>query len=110
MYKHIILFNFMDSVPEVTALQLLNELGQLREVIPQIKAYCYGKNDRHNRHNKEYQYAFVMTFSTREDRYIYQNHPAHIALVENRVSPVVSDAIVFDLEDCFISQEVSAHV
>lgn len=110
MYKHIILFRFMDSVPGSDVIRALDELGRLKIQIPEIQDYCYGKNDINNVDSQNYEYAFVMTFKSKKDRYIYQNHPAHVALVDSMINPIVADAVVFDMEDCRVSREIEFHV
>jgi hypothetical protein len=98
MYKHIILFKFSSSLSERFCLDLLDTLGQLQSAIPQIKGHHYSKNDPDNPHNQHFDYAFVMSFANKRDRYIYQNHASHQAFIQNQLEPVIEDAIVFDLD------------
>jgi hypothetical protein len=88
-------------------MQLLGELGLLMRVIPQIKSYRFGCNDSDNSYNQTWPYAFVMDFLTKEDRYIYQQHPAHLDFIETFLNPIIADALVFDMENHFVPLEES---
>lgn len=107
MFSHIILFKFTPDITHARAMQLLAELGALTRVIPQIKSYRFGHNDADNPHNQTWPYAFVMDFLSKEDRYIYQQHPAHLDFIETRLNPIIADALVFDMENQFALVEES---
>ena len=100
MMQHIVLFPLKASVAEEEALNILSALGELKKIIPQIKSFSGGKNNSPEGLDRGYQYGFIMTFDNIEDRAIYLNHPAHIALAINRVLPALVDGvnspIVFD--------------
>ncbi|EKP0303155.1 Dabb family protein [Aeromonas veronii] len=97
MYKHIILFKFNASVSKMQALGLLQQLGELKHRIPEIKKYSYGMNDRDNVNNSGFESAFVMEFSSKNDRDAYQINDYHQEFINEKLSPVISEAIVFDM-------------
>lgn len=99
MYRHIILFRFDSDLSQDDIDRLFQKLGALGKVIPQIGDYYYGRNDASNLYNKDYDYAFVMTFDSKKERYEYQNHPAHQNFIKSVLEPVIEDAIVFDMEE-----------
>lgn len=98
MFKHTILFKFIPEVTDLDALSLLERIGELKETIPQIKSYHYGKNDDDNMNGAGYTHMFTMDFLSKDERYIYQNHPDHQAFISTILEPTIEDAIVFDFE------------
>lgn len=110
MFSHIILFKFKDYVAPVRALELLENLGEVTAGIPEVKAYRYGENDRDNSHNQQFDYAFVMDFTSKVDRYSYQDHPDHLSFIETYLNPHIADAIVFDMENISRPQENNHNV
>lgn len=97
MYKHIILFKFKSSVSKTEILELLHQLGELKHRIPEIKKYSYGMNDGDNANNSGFESAFVMEFSSKQDRDAYQINYYHQAFINEKLSSAISKAIVFDM-------------
>jgi len=83
MIRHIVLWKLKNSEnPEIKALnasKLKNELQHLKEEIVQIKRLEIGTNL--NPEN-EYDISLTIDFDSFEDLMTYQNHPAHIKVVE----------------------------
>ena len=46
----------------------------------------------------DYQYGFSMVFSTREDYTTYNNHPDHVAFVQDRWLKEVTDFLEIDFQ------------
>jgi hypothetical protein len=105
MFSHIILFKFNADISQEHAMGLLARLGSLIQIIPQIFAYRYGVNDAGNPHSCGFTHAFVMDFLSKEERYIYQRHPKHLDFIATFLNPVITDAVVFDMENHYISVE-----
>ncbi|WP_455821031.1 Dabb family protein [Pseudomonas cerasi] len=97
MYKHIIFFKFHESVSKTEALKLLHQLGELKDKIPGIRKYSYGKNDGENTYNLGFEYAFVMEFSSKQDRDAYQINDHHQTFINETLNSAISEAIVFDM-------------
>lgn len=99
MIRHVVLFPFKHELKDDECMALLNGLGALIEVIPEIKSFSCGKNNSPENLDKGYLFGFVMEFLTTEDREIYLNHPEHIHYVANNILPnLVNSPIVFDYE------------
>lgn len=100
MIYHIVLLPFKSSVSEKEALDILKEMGELKGTIPQIQSFSGGKNNSPEGLDRGYQYGFIMTFNNVEDRAIYLEHPAHIALAKEKVLRALEDGVnspvVFD--------------
>ncbi|MCS3402498.1 MULTISPECIES: Dabb family protein [Pantoea] len=97
MYKHIILFKFQTSVSKTEALELLHQLGELKDKIPGIIKYSYGINDGDNAYHSGFEYAFVMEFSSKKDRDAYQINDHHQTFINERLNSAILEAIVFDM-------------
>lgn len=102
MIKHIVLLPFKDEFNDGECLALLEGLGALIEVIPEIKSFSCGKNNSPEHLDRGYLFGFVMEFLTAEDRDSYLNHPAHIDYATNKIIPNlvngINSPIVFDYE------------
>jgi hypothetical protein len=99
MYKHIILLKFSNSLTQSQCFKLLEELGQLQRVIPEILSYQYGLNDPDNPHHQGFRYAFVMTFASKSERQHYQSNFYHQDYINKKFNQYIDNAIIFDM-DC----------
>ncbi|CAI1824587.1 Dabb family protein [Serratia proteamaculans] len=97
MYKHIILFKFKESISTANALELLHQLGELKNKIPGIRKYSYGMDDGDNTNNLGFEYAFVMEFGSKQDRDAYQINEHHQTFINETLNYAISEAIVFDM-------------
>ncbi|BEM28970.1 hypothetical protein SME05J_25400 [Serratia marcescens] len=97
MYKHIILFKFNEFISKANALELLHQLGEFKNRIPYIKKYSYGMNDGDNGGNSGFEFAFVMEFSSKQDRDAYQINHHHQNFINEALNSAISEAIVFDM-------------
>lgn len=100
MVKHIVLLEFAKDLPTTKIEQILLELGQLINVIPQIKNYSYGKNNSPEGLSANFNYGFTMEFKTITERDDYLQHPAHVQFASNQIIPNLSagvnSVLVFD--------------
>ena len=99
MFFHVILFNFYPEVSSDDIHKVFCDLGELQNEIPQIASYHFGQNDSTNINNKNFEYCFIMGFTSKTNRYIYQNHSAHQAFISKRLKSIIKDFVVFDFDD-----------
>lgn len=96
MIEHLVLFKLRaDAAPEKIDLLLRNLLA-LRGRIPGILDASAGTNvsDR----SRGYTHAFVVRFADRAALDAYLPHPAHRAVVENDLKPLLGEVLVVDYE------------
>lgn len=96
MLKHILLFKIKDSPDKAAnAAELKKRLDALVGVIPQIKAFDVGVNT--GKSPRAWDVSLYSEFKNFEELFIYQDHPAHLKVVEF-VNAVCEDRHVVDYE------------
>ncbi len=81
------MFSFKESFSLSDIENLFLKLGSLKDKIPQIKSYSYGKNNSNENLNRGFDYGFVMDFDSEQERDIYVDHTEHIKLVQELILP-----------------------
>lgn len=99
MIHHVVLFKFnTNATPEkIDALAFAH--ATLKDRIPGIIRYVWGRSMSNEHLEKGYTHAFIMTFDTMKHRDEYVPHPIHKALVKQYVDPICDDGVVVDLEE-----------
>ena len=96
MIRHVVLFTW---TPETTAEQkqaVHAELATMPPAIPTIRAYKYGPDVGINPANSDY--VVVADFDDAAGYVTYRDHPAHRAMVERYVSPIVAGRAAIQFE------------
>lgn len=95
MLRHIVLFKFKDaSTPEdIKAVE--DAFRNLKNEIPEIKDFEWGKNNSPEGLNEGLTHAFFVSFTSEEDRAVYLPHPKHKAFIEV-LKPHLEKAVVVD--------------
>lgn len=86
--RHVVTFGFRDgtTVEEIAA--VTEGLEALPELIPEIRDYHVGPDLGLNDGNQ--QYAVVVDFETAEGYLAYRDHPAHLAVIAERIRPILA--------------------
>ncbi len=86
MVRHIALFRFQpDTTPE--QVQFLAEgLAELPGAIPTVRRYHFGPDLGVNEGN--FSYAVVADFDDADGYLVYRDHPAHQAVIRDRIAPL----------------------
>src|SRR5215510_12903886 len=95
--KHLALVKFKPGTGDRQIAQFFDAIGKLRDVIPGILDYSWGKNNSPEGLHQGLTHAFVMTFKDAAARDAYLPHPAH-EKVKQLVLPRVESVVVFDYE------------
>ncbi len=95
LLRHIVLFDFKDSVPADSITIIEKAFGNLPNQIPEIHSFEWGLNNSPEGLNKGFKHCFLVTFLSEEDRALYLPHPAHQAFVD-LIGPSVEDVLVLD--------------
>ncbi len=88
MFRHVVLFTWKpEATPEQRQL-VPAELRKLPELIAEFRGYDVGPDAGVNEGN--YDFAVVADFDDRAGYLAYRDHPAHRAVVEKYITPIVS--------------------
>ncbi len=96
MIEHIVLFRWK---PEATAEQVaagMEALRGLQDRIPGVAALTCGAD--FSGRAQGYAHALVIRFSDRATFDAYGPHPAHQAVIETHLTPILADVLDFDFE------------
>lgn len=100
---HLVLFAFKDDITPAEVQTIFEKIGELKEIIPGIVSYIYGKNNSIEGLAKGYEYAFTTIFESIEARNAYVPHPEHVRVVNQYILPALKDgdnsALVIDYEN-----------
>ena len=88
MFRHVVLFTWIEEATEEQKRALAGELGKLPGVIDAIRVYRFGPDAGINPANCDF--AVVADFDDADGYLTYRDHPAHRALVRNYVDPIVA--------------------
>lgn len=94
--EHLVLFQWQ---PEATTAQIDAAIAALRDLadkVPEVLQLSCGENfsDR----AQGYQHGLFARFRDRAALAAYQAHPAHQAVVQQHLKPIVADVIALDYE------------
>jgi hypothetical protein len=95
-FFHIVFFWLIDNSPEVEK-KFLKELKDFVSQVEEIKKVHIGPPADTNREviDNTYSYSLVVTFDSKKEHDIYQEHAAHKRFIEN-ASSLWSKVIVYD--------------
>ncbi len=96
MFRHIVLLKLVDSTTPAEITEIRDALRGLPEVIDEIRHYEIGIDRGLAEGNASI--CVVGDFDSPEDYLAYANHPAHLALIAERIKPILAQrsAIQFD--------------
>ncbi len=96
MIIHIVLFKWQPATSPEAIAQIMQELGNLQMAIPEILEISCGEN--FTERSQGFQHGLLVKFSDRPALNTYQIHPAHQAVVQNLIKPVIQDILALDYE------------
>jgi hypothetical protein len=88
MFRHVVLFSWTQDATEAQQLALADELRKLPAAVDSIQAYEVGPDAGVNPGN--FDFAVVAEFDDADGYRAYRDHPAHRAVVEQYVNPIVA--------------------
>jgi hypothetical protein len=93
--QHMVIFNLPYKAGSSKAVKFLNDGNRILTGIPVVREFqvflqVSAKND--------FQYGFSMVFNDQDDYDTYNNHPDHVAFVEERWMKEVTDFLEIDFK------------
>lgn len=96
MIEHLVLFRWKPEATVEQIAEVMRGLGGLKDRVPGITSLSTGVDFSGRAHG--YTHALVIRFSDRASFDAYGPHPAHRAVVEDTIVPILADVIDFDFE------------
>lgn len=96
MIEHVVLFKLKAAATAEQKERMLAGLKTLRQSVPGIVDLSCGVN--FSERSQGYEIGLVVRFTDRAALDAYLPHPAHRAVVEEKVRPIMESAIVVDYE------------
>lgn len=88
MFRHVVLFTWADGVTEERQQAIAAELRTLPDTIDVIRDYRVGLDAGLNPANRDF--AVVADFDDAGGYVAYRDHPAHRAMVDQHITPIVT--------------------
>ena len=95
MINHVVLMKFKPDVNDEAIDRLEKSLDDLPNKIVEIQAYEFGRDRLHS--EKSYDFALVSLFANLEAVKRYQEHPAHLKVLQ-KITTLAKNIIVVDFE------------
>jgi len=96
--QHMVIFNLPYPAGSAKALSFLKDGTLILSGIPVVKDFQAFKQVSPK---NDYQYGFSMVFSSQADYTTYNEHPDHVAFVEDRWKKEVTDFLEIDFKSPF---------
>ncbi len=93
--RHVVLFQWADSITPEKKAELIAHFGSLKEKIGAIKDFEYGEDISVEGLTKGYTHCFIVTFADTAARNTYLPHPDHKAFGDS-VVPYLKNVLVVD--------------
>jgi len=93
--QHMVIFNLSYPIVSAEAQKFIQDGTRILTGIPVVKNFqAFNQVSKKNK----YQYGFSMVFANQADYTTYNNHPDHVAFVQNRWLKEVNDFLEIDFE------------
>lgn len=89
MFRHVVMFRWREDATSEQRQAVSDNLATLPDSIPELRAYRYGADAGVKPGN--YDFAVVADFDDRRDYETYRDHPAHRAIIDAHITPIVAD-------------------
>jgi hypothetical protein len=93
---HAVLFKLKDDAPDDAVESILEGFAVLRDRVPEIRSYRYGPDLGLT--GGAWDVALVAEFDSADDWQTYRDHPAHLAFIDERITPFVETRTSVQLE------------
>lgn len=91
VFRHVVMFRWSPEASLADQAAVASRLGELPAAISSIRAYRFGADAGINEGN--YDFAVVADFDDVAGYVAYRDHPAHRAVIADRIAPIVADSV-----------------
>jgi hypothetical protein len=96
MFRHIVLLTLSSGAPDGAAGAIVDGLSTLPARIDEIRSYSIGTDAGVNQGNADV--SVVADFDDRDGYLVYRDHPAHRAVIDERITPVLESRSAIQYE------------
>lgn len=96
MLRHVVMFRWKPSSTSDDVATIAAGLSELPPAIPEIRSYRFGHDAGVN--EGTFDFAVVADFETKDDYLVYRDHPAHRAVIDERIAPHIADRAAIQFE------------
>ncbi|ADG90018.1 Dabb family protein [Thermobispora bispora] len=89
MFRHVVLLRWTEDATEEQKAEVARRLGELPRLIPELKSYRFGPDAGINPGN--FSFGLVADFDSPEDYLVYRDHPAHRAVIDECIAPILAE-------------------
>lgn len=87
-FRHVVMFVWAEGTTTGQQEEVAARLGELPGVIPQIRSYSLGADAGIGADNHDF--VVVGDFASEEDFLAYRDHPAHRAVIDEYITPILA--------------------
>lgn len=88
MFRHVVLLRWIPEATEEQRSRVESGLLELPGLIPEIRDYKFGADVRVSEGN--FDLAVVADFDDVDAYYVYRDHPDHLAVINERIRPILA--------------------
>jgi Stress responsive A/B Barrel Domain len=88
-FRHVVVFRWRDDATAEQKKTVEERLRELPGAIPELRAYAFGRDAGINAGN--FDFAVVADFADRDAYLVYRDHPAHRAVIDECLKPILAD-------------------
>jgi hypothetical protein len=89
MFRHVVLMRWTAEATPAERFSVQASLSELPGIIPEIRSYVVGSDARVNDGN--FDLVVVADFDDVDGYLVYRDHPAHQAVISERIRPILAD-------------------
>ncbi|GAA1544751.1 Dabb family protein [Actinomadura kijaniata] len=95
-FRHVVMFRWAEGTTTSQQEEARVRLAELPGVIPEIRGYSLGHDAGVNEGN--YDFVVVGDFADRDDYLAYRDHPAHRAVIDEYIKPIMDQRAAVQYE------------
>ena len=89
MFRHVVLLRWVADAAGEQRAAVESGIATLPSLIPEIRSYVFGADAHVNEGN--FDLAIVADFDDFESYLVYRDHPDHVAVISERIRPILAD-------------------
>ncbi len=103
MFRHVVMFRWRDGVDQSAVAAACAGLARLSGAVPQVRSLSFGADAGIREGN--YDLVVIVDFEDADGYLVYVDHPAHVALIEDHLRPLLAEraAVQYPVADIHLA-------